>query len=216
MHLLSWRRGLLLSLAAVVTAMVAVNAGSAGSVANTPLPAKMNKIQRKLLSGFASFELGLASSTEAGARQRVLHFAVVRNAAAADCPTRHGNNVKVNQNCLNIADPDLQGRAQAQNETAIAANPFKAGQLVAGYNDYRRGDGTCGPSYSRGGARWHDSTLPNNFVRGTAYGNVVREYFQASGDTSTAWDTKSNAYFDCQMFQRGPGVTNNPDQFPRR
>ena len=30
-----------------------------------------------------------------------------------------GNNVKVNQNCLNITDPDLQGRAQAQNETSV-------------------------------------------------------------------------------------------------
>ena len=26
-----------------------------------------------------------------------------------------------------------------------------------------------------------------------------------------AWDTKGNAYFNCQVFMRGPGTTNNPD-----
>jgi len=26
-----------------------------------------------------------------------------------------------------------------------------------------------------------------------------------------AWDTKGNAYLQCQLFMRGPGVTNNPD-----
>jgi hypothetical protein len=93
----------------------------------------------------------------------------------------------------------------------MAVNP-RTGQLVATYNDYRRGDGACGPSYSRGGTRWLDSTLPNNFVRGTAFGGVVREYFQASGDPTTSWDAQGNAYFGCLMFQRGPnGVTNNPD-----
>ena len=209
MRLLTWRRGLLLSLAAVVTAMVAVNAGSAGSVSHTPLTAKMNKIQRRLLSGFASFELSQAPGSEAAAKQRASRF---RPAGfGADCPKRHGTTVKVNQNCLNITDPDLQGRAQAENETSIAANP-KGGQLIASYNDYRRGDSTCGPSYSSNGARWADSTLPNNFVRGTAYGGVARQYFQASGDPSVGWDTRGNAYFDCQMFQRGEPTTNNPDQ----
>jgi hypothetical protein len=50
------------------------------------------------------------------------------------------------------------------------------------------------------------------FTRGTAFGGVARQYWQAGGDTSVAWDTKGNAYFDCQMFMRGPGTTNNPDQ----
>ena len=37
--------------------------------------------------------------------------------ASGKCNNRLGNNVKVNQNCLNVSDPDLQGRGQANNET---------------------------------------------------------------------------------------------------
>jgi hypothetical protein len=39
------------------------------------------------------------------------------------CPNNIGSNVKVNQNCLNVTDADLQGRGQAQNETSIAVDP---------------------------------------------------------------------------------------------
>jgi hypothetical protein len=86
--------------------------------------------------------------------------------------------------------------------------------LVASFNDYRRGDGTCGAAWSvNGGETWQDSTVPNGFVRGAAYGGVARQYFQAGGDTAVAWDTKGNAYLQCQLFMRGAGggVTNNPD-----
>lgn len=54
----------------------------------------------------------------------------------------------MNQNCLNLSDTNLQGRGQAQNETAIAVDPMQPNHLVASYNDYRRGDGTCGTSFS--------------------------------------------------------------------
>src|SRR4029077_16625282 len=67
------------------------------------------------------------------------------------CPRNFGPNVLVNQNCLNVTDADLQGRGQAQNETAIAQNPFNPRQIVAGFNDYRRGDGTCGTAFSGNG-----------------------------------------------------------------
>jgi hypothetical protein len=62
-----------------------------------------------------------------------------------------------------------------------------------------------------GGETWQDSTVPNGFVRGAAYGGVARQYFQAGGDTAVAWDTRGNAYLQCQLFMRGAGVTNNPD-----
>ena len=129
------------------------------------------------------------------------------------CPRNFGSNVLVNQNCLNVTDTDLQGRGQAQNETAIAQNPSNPRQLVAGFNDYRRGDGTCGTAFSgNGGASWTDSTMPNGFTRGTAFGNVARQYWQAGGDPSVAWDSRGNAYYACQVFMRGPSTTNNPDQ----
>src|SRR4051794_21237237 len=57
------------------------------------------------------------------------------------CAERLGNNVKVNQNCQNVTDPDLAGRGQAQNETSIAIDPMNPQHIVASQNDYRRGDG---------------------------------------------------------------------------
>ncbi|HWG61302.1 MAG TPA: sialidase family protein [Streptosporangiaceae bacterium] len=170
----------------------------------------LNHIQKRILSGFASFEgnIGVPSHparARAGTR--------MPSSAVSLCPSNIGSNVLVNQNCLNVTDPDLQGRGQAQNETAIAQNPVNPSQLVGGYNDYRRGDGNCYGAFSgNGGASWTDTTLPMGFTRGTAFGGVARQYWQAGGDTSLGWDSRGNAYFTCQVFQRGPSTTNNPDQ----
>jgi len=83
------------------------------------------------------------------------------------CAERRGNNVKVNQECLTISDPDLQGRGQAQNEESIAADPNDPQHVVASQNDYRRGDGNCEAAYSLdGGGQWNDSTVPTSFTRG--------------------------------------------------
>src|SRR6266536_2605390 len=129
------------------------------------------------------------------------------------CDVNLGSDIKVNQNCLNVTDSDLQGRGQAQNETYVAADPLNSHNIVAGYNDYRRGDSTCGISYStNGGTTWADATMPNGFVRGTAYGNKPREYMEGSGDPSVAWDTRGNAYYTCLQFKRGAGVTEDADQ----
>ncbi|MFL6016499.1 MAG: exo-alpha-sialidase, partial [Gaiellaceae bacterium] len=123
------------------------------------------------------------------------------------CPNNQQSNIKVNQNCLNLSDPDLQGRGQAQNEESIAVDPNNTNHLVASYNDYRRGDGTCGVSYSSDGGRtWNDSTVPNNFTRNPTAGFGPRTYWQGGGDTSVAFDSKGNAYLSCQLFQRGPGT----------
>jgi len=85
--------------------------------------------------------------------------------------------------------------------------------IVAVYNDYRRGDSTCGVSYSTtSGRTWADATMPNSFVSGAAYGGTAREYMQGSGDPSVEWDTRGNAYYTCLQFKRGLGVTEDPDQ----
>jgi len=169
----------------------------------------LSKLQKNHLSGFASFEAGIGVSAKA---PRARTQARMSNAGVSLCPHNFGSNVLVNQNCLNVTDPDLQGRAQAQNETAIAQNPFNPRQVVASFNDYRRGDGTCGTAFSgNGGTSWTDSTMPNGFTRGTAFGGVPRQYWQASGDTSVAWDTRGNVYMACQVFMRPGFVTNNPD-----
>jgi hypothetical protein len=127
------------------------------------------------------------------------------------CSDHFASNQKVNQNCLNISDPNLQGRAQAQNETSISGDPNHHDHLIASYNDYRRGDGTCGASYSTdNGSHWADATTPNGFTSGAAFG-AARQYWQAGGDTSVAWDTKGNAYLSCQVFMRGAPTSSNPD-----
>ena len=169
----------------------------------------LTKSQKRHLSGFASFEAGIGVPAKAP-KARV--GARMSNAAANLCPRNFGPNVLVNQNCLNLTDANLQGRGQAQNETAIAQNPNNPRQMVTGFNDYRRGDSTCGTAFSgNGGSSWTDSTMPNGFTRGAAFGNVARQYWQASGDPSVAWDSRGNAYYSCLVFMRGPGTTNNPD-----
>jgi hypothetical protein len=131
--------------------------------------------------------------------------------SSGQCSARRGNNVKVNQNCLNVSDPTLQGRAQANNEPSIAVNPFNPRQFVASDNNYIRGDGTCGSYYSlNGGRSWNDATTPNGFTNGPS--PFAREYWQAGGDTSVGWDTRGNAYLSCQLFNRGTVASPNPDQ----
>lgn len=186
---------------------VALYSGGATQRAGASNPG-LTKLQQRLLSGFESLELNAGEGPGVAAQLRNY---VAR--ANSGCPTNLASNIKVNQNCLNLSDPTLQGRAQAENETAIAQNPANSGSLVAGYNDYRRGDGTCGVSYSsNGGQSWSDATLPNGFVGGNAFGGVARQYFEASGDPSVAWDTKGNAYYSCMMFDRGQPTTSNLDQ----
>jgi hypothetical protein len=173
----------------------------------------LSKMQKRHLSGFASFEAGIGvSATQARARVGHRLTAGPSNSPNSLCPSSIGPNTLVNQNCLNITDVDLQGRAQAQNETAIAQNPLNPSQVVASYNDYRRGDANCGTSFStNGGSSWTDSTMPTSYTRGTAFGNVLRQYWQSGGDTSVAWDTQGNVYMSCQVFMRPGFITNNPD-----
>src|SRR5437868_11674371 len=149
---------------------------------------EMNDIQSRLLSGFAEMELNAKHNGEG--TKPTGYF----TRGSDSCPTNQSSNIKVNQNCLNLTDPDLQGRGQSQNEESIAADPNQPNHIIASYNDYRRGDGTCGVSYSLDkGRTWNDTTTPNNFTRNTIPftpppAAFPREYSQASGDTSVAWD----------------------------
>jgi hypothetical protein len=186
----------------------------------------LTPVQKRHLSGFVSHELDQRSAlrqaaVRAGAVGPVGSTPVAVGSSAlsyfpaddASCNQTIGSNIKINQDCVNVSDSDLQGRAQAQNETAIAADPNHPDHLVAAFNDYRRGDANCGTAYSLdGGHHWNDRLAPAGFTRGTAFGTVARQYWEASGDPSVAWDTKGNAYLGCQTFMRGDGgLTNNPD-----
>ena len=207
------RRSKLLFALVPVTALLAVSQG--GGIQPTVVhafdPTKAPEIQDRLLDSVGGMEYGLAGSNSNGAK-----LGNYQPSSASGCANSIQGNIKVNQNCLNITDADLQGRGQAQNETSIATDPTNSKNLVASSNDYRRGDGNCYSEFSsNGGQTWTDSTPPMGFTRGTGYaaggGNVAREYWQSGGDTSVAYDTKGNAYLSCQMFQRGAGTTNNPD-----
>lgn len=181
---------------------------SKGAQATSPggVP-QFSKLQQRLLSGFASAEMALSSSPNALSRAATLGN--YYPTSDDGCPQNLGSNIKVNQNCLNISDTDLQGRGQSQNETAIAQDPNNPSHIVTGFNDYRRGDGNCGAAYSlNGGQQWTDTTIPMSFTRGPT---SPREYWQAGGDPAVAWDTKGNAYYQCQMFNRGLGASANPD-----
>ncbi|MCA1832763.1 MAG: glycoside hydrolase [Actinobacteria bacterium] len=168
---------------------------------------ELNDTQQKILSGFVSYELTSGNSgTDSSAPSQYFPR------GSGDCSTNLQSNIKVNQNCLNLSDPDLQGRAQAQNETSIAQDPNNPNHIIGSYNDYRRGDSTCGVSWSTDkGRTWNDATMPTSFTRGNAFG-AAREYWQGGGDTSVAWDTKGNAYLSCQVFNRGDAVSPNQDQ----
>ncbi|GAC1423052.1 MAG: sialidase family protein [Ktedonobacteraceae bacterium] len=168
----------------------------------------LTPLQKRLISGFAANNLDPQNT--ANAKTRLTYYP---DHGDDQCAKQLGSNIKVNQNCLNLTDTNLQGRGQANNETAIAVNPNNAQDLVASNNDYRRGDGNCYGAYTLNNAnQWNDTTIPMGFTNGKNFGGVTRQYWQAGGDTSVAWDTKGNAYLSCQVFMRGPGVTNNPDQ----
>jgi hypothetical protein len=205
----------------VLVALLALLAGAAVAVAGLgsgrhtarakPLAA-LEPMQRRLVSGFGRQALDRTLRPSLARRLRAERRAAAPTAAAG-CPADRGSNVQVNQNCQNLTDPDLQGRAQAQNETSIAQDPKHPSHLVGSSNDYRRGDANCYAYYSSDGGRsWQDSTPPMGFTRGDAFGGFARQYWQAGGDTSVAWDTKGNAYLSCQMFKRGQPVSNDVDQ----
>jgi hypothetical protein len=194
----------------------------------------LNKIQRRILSETLATALNPASgrraaisgpddgtgpdgapftppasfgSASGGAGATASYFPT----SQGQCSSRLGGNAKVNQNCLNVSDPTLQGRGQANNEPSIAQDPMDPSHIVASDNNYIRGDGTCGAHFSlNDGRSWADSTVPNSFTTGPA--TFAREYWQAGGDTSVAWDTHGNAYMSCQLFNRGTAASPNPDQ----
>jgi len=168
-----------------------------------------NEIQDRILDGTADLELNSNSQlAERNQHQPDTYFP----RGSDSCSAVNSSNVRVNQACTNVSDPDLAGRGQAQNETAIAQNPNNPNHVVADFNNYQRGDGNCIGDYSLDkGRTWNDVMVPSSFTRGTQFNQVARQYWQAGGDPSVAWDTKGNAYFACQFFQRGSPLTPNPD-----
>jgi hypothetical protein len=113
--------------------------------------------------------------------------ALARPTDATGCPRDRGSNVRVNQDCQNLTDPDHAGRGEAQKETATAQDPNDADRLAAAANDYRRGDSGCYTYHSGDSGRsWAGSTPPTSFTRGAAFSGLPRKYWQAGGDPTVA------------------------------
>ena len=159
------RRSALLLLFAAALAVVAVAGGGLGtkSARATSWYEQLPTIQKRILSGFASYEIGPnvgfpprtssgGDEEEGGDEVEVTTTPLLKRAT---CPQDIGKNIVVNQNCLNLADADLQGRSR--HRTRPRSRPIRSNppHVVASYNDYRRGDGTAASSYSlNGGSDW--------------------------------------------------------------
>ena len=181
----------------------------------------LNTIQKRLISGTAAFELDTSATGQAARSARAATSAAERGSShhasgyGAACEKKLGGNVKVNQNCLNLTDPDLQGRGQAQNETWIAVDPNNSAHSWRATTTTAAATAPAAPRTSLDGGRtWADTTTPNGFTRGDCVG-AAREYWQAGGDTSVAWDTKGNAYLSCQVFNRGAPTHTQPGPVER-
>ena len=100
----------------------------------------LTPFQQRLASGTLSRALAQPPPSAQALRQQQQ-----ANGPTTDtgCPVNRGANVRVNQDCQNLTDPDLAGRGEAQNETAVAQDPNNPSHLVVSQNDYRRGDSSC-------------------------------------------------------------------------
>ena len=135
--------GLLLALVAAGGVLALVGTLGSAQRAQAFDPTRAPEIQERLLDGTASFEL--TPTGDAQSSGKLKNYTSSKNDG---CGLKDASNIKVNQNCLNVTDTDLQGRGQAQNETSIAIDPMQKSRMVASFNDYRRGDGNCYAAYS--------------------------------------------------------------------
>src|SRR3954451_18197280 len=110
-----------------------VVAATALGIRSGPPPAKardragLTPMQQRLLSGTASTFLDqLAAKQQLGAAAPLSEY---RPTSETGCPRNRGANVRVNQECENLSDPDLAGRGQSQNETSIALDPYHPSRM---------------------------------------------------------------------------------------
>jgi hypothetical protein len=205
----------------LVLGLACVPAFSERSVAQPLKYDQLSRTQKRLLSGFARTEIDALRNVSAQGRANQseqrrtssgdLPFYFPRSTAG--CTYRLGSNTNMDTDCQNLTDIEFAGRGQAQNETYISEDHQHPGRLVGSSNDYRRGDAGCfGYHSGDNGRSFADTAIPFGFtVAGPAYGGAARQYWGPGGDTSSAFDTRGNVYYSCQVFNRGVPVSTNPD-----
>lgn len=97
--------------------MLPFNTGAA-AIGTTGLD--LNKLRPELRNHVSGMvDQAISSRSSSGSSAILVNFFPRQD----ECNITRAGNVKVNQNCLNITDADLQGRGQAQNETTVAVDP---------------------------------------------------------------------------------------------
>ena len=111
---------------------------------------------------------------------------VIRTLGCPNVFTGQFNNIKVNQDCT----------FRAASEEQIAVDPSDPTHLIAGQNDHRIGFNKCAIDYSFDrGQHWGDMVPP--FYRFLQKDGHVAD---AGSDPIIAFDSRSNAYFGCIVF----------------
>ena len=198
--------GLLLALIAAGGVLVLVGTLGSARRAQAFDPTRAPEIQERLLDGTASFEL-----TPTGDAQSSGTLENYTSSKNDGCGLKDATNIKVNQNCLNLTDPDLQGRGQAQNETSIAIDPSRpephGGELQRLparrrqlLRRYCSDGGRTGATRRR---RWASRAETASAARAPVLAGRRRHVGRLGHE--------GNAYLSCQMFMRGDGVSTNPD-----
>lgn len=158
------------------------------------------------ISGYIAQDLqpGAQRQVAAARNPQVSSGVLAPTVTTTGCSQVNGNNVRANQDCTNNSSSRYAGRGQAQNETTIAVNPTNPQNLLAGQNDYRRGDGSCGADFSvDAGQHWGNTLIPIGFsVPGVDNPTAARHYWTSSGDPSVAFDSTGAAYYTCGAFDR--------------
>src|SRR4051812_34992908 len=120
----------LLGLGAVCAGVALAAGGSGGQPAEAARAHQLTPLQQRVLSGTAKEALQASANQRSGA----LAAPSFSRTDATGCPENRGSNVRVNQDCQNLTDPDLAGRGEAQNETAVSQDPGNSSNLLAAAN----------------------------------------------------------------------------------
>ena len=208
----------------------------AATGAAPPQPMKyddLTRTQKRLLSGFASSEVDQARGALAAPKRRSTRAApsgvrlpaggalLLPGRGRAAATTRLAGAVNMDPTARTSRTAPWPAAARHRTRSTSPRTTSAPGNLLGSSNDYRRGDGGCFAYYSidNGGAASTTSPFPFGFTRRRAPTATARGSTGRPAATPPAPSTPSgNAYFSCQVFNRGTGRTSEPrpEQRPAR